>query len=454
MDKDLNINNYSLADTLALFDIPLHFSKSQYNSAHERYLKISNAYIKTNKELCKFYEKCYKIVDCIYHYRKDKNTTKYNENEENIVSFKIKSIEDFETKGPLELLNMISRPIPDSVDPSSYVLPGSGNVDKLTYVTSGNNMNGILNPLTIKNTSKILNIDSRFRKNYNTTQSTNFITSLPTSFNKVTQLKLLDFEMPTTYFIISNANKNNYFWLSVTTNNVTSGLDTITYYYIVISDGNYTTDSFKIHVNKIFIYLDISIRIGMDLDNNASGTGRSRIYVDDTFASSTDPITSFDIKFNGIQLDNTVTSSASTINIYEKINIDELSSGLGWMMGYRKESYINSNDYYSEGILDLSGYKYLYLAIEDYNNNVNDNFYSAMDEYILNTNIVARISLTGRFFTRISENYTITSMPREYFGPVTINKLHIQLLNEYGKVINLNDMDYSFTLKLTTLYEK
>ena len=69
MDKDLNINNYSLADTLALFDIPLHFSKSQYNSAHERYLKISNAYIKTNKELCKFYEKCYKIVDCIYHYQ-------------------------------------------------------------------------------------------------------------------------------------------------------------------------------------------------------------------------------------------------------------------------------------------------------------------------------------------------------------------------------------------------
>ena len=41
---------------------------------------------------------------------------------------------------------------------------------------------------------------------------------------------------------------------------------------------------------------------------------------------------------------------------------------------------------------------------------------------------------------------------REYFGPVKIERLKIQLVDKYGKKINLNKNDFSFTLECTQLY--
>jgi hypothetical protein len=43
--------------------------------------------------------------------------------------------------------------------------------------------------------------------------------------------------------------------------------------------------------------------------------------------------------------------------------------------------------------------------------------------------------------------------PREYFGPVNITTLNIQLLDEYGRVVDLNNMDFSFCLTLITAYD-
>ena len=42
---------------------------------------------------------------------------------------------------------------------------------------------------------------------------------------------------------------------------------------------------------------------------------------------------------------------------------------------------------------------------------------------------------------------------REYFGPVDIMNLTIKLLDEYGRIIDLNHMDWSFTLSFEKLYD-
>ena len=42
---------------------------------------------------------------------------------------------------------------------------------------------------------------------------------------------------------------------------------------------------------------------------------------------------------------------------------------------------------------------------------------------------------------------------RCYFGPVTIKRLHIQLLDDKGNIINLNRMDWSFSVKVKQLYQ-
>ena len=126
---------------------------------------------------------------------------------------------------------------------------------------------------------------------------------------------------------------------------------------------------------------------------------------------------------------------------------------LGWTFGFRNGIYENSVNYVSEGIVDLLGPRYIYLVIDDFKNNVNNSFYSAFNSSILNKNILARISLKANTFNVLIENaLNIVSTPRRYFGPVNIQNLNIQLLDEYGRVIDLNNMDYSFSLDFETVY--
>jgi len=48
---------------------------------------------------------------------------------------------------------------------------------------------------------------------------------------------------------------------------------------------------------------------------------------------------------------------------------------------------------------------------------------------------------------------SLVTTARQYFGPVDIQKLGVQLLDEYGRVIDLNNMDFSFCLTLQSIYD-
>jgi hypothetical protein len=67
------------------------------------------------------------------------------------------------------------------------------------------------------------------------------------------------------------------------------------------------------------------------------------------------------------------------------------------------------------------------------------------------------ITIIARLAVQSSRNAAITfnnigriTTARQYYGPVDIEKLQIQMLDEYGRIINLNNMDFSFVLKFST----
>jgi hypothetical protein len=76
-----------------------------------------------------------------------------------------------------------------------------------------------------------------------------------------------------------------------------------------------------------------------------------------------------------------------------------LQKKLGWMLGYRQASYSNQSAYVSEGVLDMSGFKYLYLVVNDFNNNVNNSFYGIFQNSLLNENVLAHLSILAPFFS-------------------------------------------------------
>jgi len=47
----------------------------------------------------------------------------------------------------------------------------------------------------------------------------------------------------------------------------------------------------------------------------------------------------------------------------------------------------------------------------------------------------------------------VLSPKRQYFGPIDIKKMGVQLLNKYGQVVILNCMDFSFTLEVEMVYD-
>jgi hypothetical protein len=297
---------------------------------------------------------------------------------------------------------------------------------------------GWINPVKKHNRSIVLNIDTRFRESYYVTQASNFHINLPMKINSVVNMQLSAIEFPpTAFYAISKMLGNNFFWLRAGSDTA----DDLETAVIILPDGNFTPFDAVSFINTYLQSLTTTTYlqyIYFSVNENATGTsGSSQLLV---AINTSYP---FGVPFNFIidlQADINGTPDYST----------PLPLKLGWKLGFRNGVYVNNSAYVSEGVINLAGASYLYLAIDDYNN-ANNTFFSAFNESLLNKNILARIAVQSSVAEAITfSNIGLVTTPREYYGPVNIEKMQIQMLDEYGRIINLNNMDYSFCLSFTT----
>ena len=152
-----------------------------------------------------------------------------------------------------------------------------------------------------------------------------------------------------------------------------------------------------------------------------------------------------------------ITFSVDSNGNLDIINI--LQFRIGWLLGFRIGSYTGLS-VVSEGVCFLKSPRYAFISITDYNNSVNNNFSSAFSSSLLQKDIIARINLTfiqqnqGVYQSGQDDGFsTQINRQRSYFGPVNIERLEIKLLDEYGRIIDLNNMDWSMTLTMECLYD-
>ena len=330
-----------------------------------------------------------------------------------------------------------------------------------------NNSKGAGNPINRKTITKLLTVDSRFRNNYQNTLSTDYNIDLPYIINNVIEMKLSDVEFPTTYYPFDDEYENNYCWIKYTYIN-SSNIEQDAYIYIYIPSGNYYHQTLIDNISNDFMNLALPFTINFNLDyNNAGGigVGDGKVTIQFTTDTSTNfvNVTNIVLNFEASKLPPEIEDWNTSHRVYLdeakeyyniKSNID-YKQRFGWMLGYRKPYYTGALSYVSEGILDVLGPKYLYLLVEDFNTSSNINFFSNSEETLLNGMIIARISLKGYAFAIQSQgDFGIYTEPRFYYGPVNIHKLHVKIIDEYGRRINLNGIDFSFTLNLTTIYSQ
>ena len=143
-------------------------------------------------------------------------------------------------------------------------------------------------------------------------------------------------------------------------------------------------------------------------------------------------------------------------------SVYEFGLGNDWVVtesssGPANGTLANPNVFISEGIALVKGPAYGYIVIDDYNNNVNQNFTQAYaDSVFRSSHVMSKVSLSQLQSTAAYLQSSVLGVvtTRTYFGPVDIQKLHIQFLDEYGRVIDLNNMDWSLTLSFICQYDK
>jgi hypothetical protein len=417
MNFDLNIKNYKLNELIDMFDLPTNYDK---NIIEIKENNLRN-FIMKNNEIGK--ETKQKTLDFIIE-AKNTIVSSINNIRQNQLELtkQIYNLND----GTLEKTNLIIND--DHMVQQNKNTPFANSFPNEFYP-------GTINPLKKKTTRQYLNIDTRFRDNYYGSQSTNFLLSLPLQFNDVLSLQLNAIEIPTTFYVISKLTGNNFFTVIV------NGESTV----VTIPDGNYNIKGILNVMNEAMYKFDNQFKgvIFQDNISNGNGTGQIIVAINESYKTGgfLPVIESISLDFQADKLGNQDRNTPLPLKF-------------GWLLGFRNGYYENSLVYLSEGIPDLTGPKYIYLVVDDFNNNVNNGFYSAFNSSILNNNILARISLQANTFSCLIENnLNIITTPRQYFGPVNINNLNIQLLDEYGRILDLNNTDYSFCLTLQSSYD-
>lgn len=320
---------------------------------------------------------------------------------------------------------------------------------EFTYTQPQQFFRGSMNPLNNRISTTCLNIDTRFRKNLLSSQSSDFILQLPSKINKVVSMTLSSIELPVTFYGISQAYGNNFFNISIIYDLSGSVLDANQ--QILIPDGNYNVVDLVENMNTQLSPKDASgnltqpanyfsyIHFVHDVTSTGSGTGKLRVTLNNEYSESS--------KIQNISLDFQKTINGEPDN-------SSLICKMGYNLGYLKSFYTGSTTHIADTIIEPSPIRYVYLAIDDFNNNVNNHFVSVFPDSILNANILARISIKGSYFALLMENdFNIVTEPRRYFGPVDLQRLHIRLLDEHGRVLQMNNANFSFCINLKTAYD-
>lgn len=308
-----------------------------------------------------------------------------------------KTIEDMQQEKIIVFIDVMKQRLIDNYDRTENVV-----IPSAPYATKTHEVNYVkdkLNPLYKNTIKRYLVIDSSFRKNYYATKASDFHQTLSTQLKNVVSMQVKGLVVPEIN-TIDKTIKNNFFYIN--------------------------NDKVELPSSNIEGYDSIANKIQTEI--NSLGYGAVTV----TYNSDTRKII-----FDGLLATDTI-YFANHLDLGD----DPPIMRLGWLLGFRNAIYTGSTSYITESPTgNYTRNNPYYLCIDDFNNNHNDVVTTNYSKSVLQNNIL--VIILGEYI-----------LPkRDYFGPVNIEKLHIQLLDKYGRIVNMNNNDLSFVLELECLYD-
>jgi len=262
-------------------------------------------------------------------------------------------------------------------------------------------------------------LNSAFKTNY-TDSTSSFTYVFPEKLTNVTDIRISHLEIPVdVYFTVSEYYGNNKFTITRDSDSTSS--------VITIPDNNYITmDDYRNIIN-----IEINKSWGENHDIIALHNEYTMF-----FHNRNDTVT-------------------YTIDFAESIYNPTIERNLGYLLGFRKSQYtIGPNEHIeSERAVNLAPTKAFFIVLEDFTNNYKENIRVCFANHFLNKNVLARIPFTrtideARSFI-FNKFIDTPGNLRTYNGPTDIHKIKIEILDDYGEVINLLGADWGFVLTAT-----
>ena len=309
-----------------------------------------------------------------------------------------------------------------------------------------------INPLPKNTTSTLLNINTKFRKDFYGTMATDFVLDLPEEFKNVVSITVVSVQIPNSNYTFCSSYGTNEFTVelfNLDSNGDVAGSPST--HIIKIKEGIYTGAILEEYLNTQVFSRGELARIGCKFDQISR---KFRFFRDNRPANQ------------GGKPANS--STTYCFNIDFRLNEDKnrpIQMNMGWILGYRQQYYSWDEDYVDasgvnfkldqgynpEAVYDNLGSRYFILCIDDFNKNYSNTLSSPFTESVFNNETA--IAKVPNNPNSINFDDIFYQSRRNYFGPVNIKKLNIQLLDELGRVVDLNRNDFSFSIQIEQLYD-
>ena len=420
---DLDIKNYSTEDLINFFRLDNNYNCDELN---ENCKIITVNVLKSKKDLKSKYD----LIDFINN---GKAILLKNIEDENDTIIK-KSVpktninkRDVEEETVGKILN------PMSSHPSLHrqkINPNSSN----SYNVHTTTTNYIFNTL--------------YRDNYFNSVSSNCSFTLPFTVKNVTAISLSGMQVPNVSNTFSNEKETNQLYIYQDT----TGIEGI----VILPDGNYTSTQFPPILESA-----INIQLLGSTPNRFTVT-LNQYTQKITISNSTNTFTMNILtkKYNATTRDRyclyNVDKNTNVTDADPKtgVNPSEYAYTMGYIIGYRQVLYSGLQSYTTESVYQDTLQDYYYLELNDFTDYQFKTTVGVFPTSFLSNNIIAVLPITTPKYTAsFDNNANFIYKTRNYSAPINLKKISIKLLGPQGDLVNLQQVDYSFCLQISTLYD-
>jgi len=284
------------------------------------------------------------------------------------------------------------------------------------------NANDVLHPNDLR--KRILNIDSRFCSD-SSKSTTDFTFHLEHTYKNLIRLRIASIEIPNMVYTFTA--KNNSFIIKAY--DILNIARTIT---ITLPVGNYTSCDL---ITLLQSLLDTGVRDKYGIFMNITlDTATAKVTITHTGVSSV-PVT--------IPVTTPLSPAKPFILDFNSVNKRKHNFGLGYNLGFRKNMYKVTTSQTGECCLDVVGDTYMFLCINDLHTveqKTTENYIQCLAKIIIRED---------RYAVIYDDGSTLMSNEIVFPSPIDLKVLQVKLLDPYGEVVDLNCMNFSFSLEIT-----